>query len=56
MVKDTADKLLLEDLFVRNKENGIVDVNDGKLLRFLQEYSIQNSKDRQQLFFLIFGR
>lgn len=23
VAKDTADKLLLEDLFIRNKENGI---------------------------------
>lgn len=50
-VKDTTDKLLLEDLFVRNKENGILDINNGKLLRLLQAYSIQNIKDWQQLFF-----
>lgn len=43
VVKDTTANLLLEDLFVRNKENGILDVNNGKLLRLLQEYSIQNT-------------
>jgi len=48
--KDTTDKLLLKDLFVRNKENGILDGNNGGLLRLLQEYSTQNIKDWQQLF------
>lgn len=56
VVKDTTDELLLEDLFVRIKENGILDVNNGKLLRLLQADSIQNIKDWQQLFFLLLGR
>lgn len=46
VVKDITDKLLLEDLLAR-KRNGVLDINNGDLLKLPQDYSIQNIKDWQ---------